>query len=85
MKSIYSPELKGLLYKRPDRDEMNAIRQAVYAVKLFMAEQFLQKKNHWNTIVQSIYSPKLKGLLYKRAHKNTMNRIGRLYIQIRYP
>ena len=32
--TIYSPKLKGLLYKRLDRDEMNAVRSAVYAVKV---------------------------------------------------
>ena len=84
MKSICSPELKGLLHKRLDRDEMNAIRQPVYAIQFFMAEQFLQKKYHWSTIVQSIYSPKLKDFLYKRAYKDKMNGIGRLYIQLRY-
>ena len=41
VQSIYSPKLKGLLYKQLDRDEVNAVRSAVYAVKLFMAEQFL--------------------------------------------
>ena len=31
VKSIYSPKLKGLLYKRLDRDEMNAIGRQLYA------------------------------------------------------
>ena len=68
MKSIYSPKLKGLLYKRLDRDEMSAHRWAVYAIKVFMAERTVSlENNHWSTIVQSIYSSKLKGLLYKRV------------------
>ena len=78
VQSIYSPKLKGLLYKRLDR--VNRIGRLYKQLRYPWLSIFVSKISR----VQTMNSPKLKGSLIKRPDKDEINGMEWLHMQLVY-
>ena len=58
VQSIYSPKLKGLLYKRVDKDKMTGIDRPYLRLRYLWLDSFVSK-NQWSTIHEFTKSERL--------------------------
>ena len=83
MQSIYSPKLKGLLYKRVDKDKMNGIGRLYIQLRYPWLNSFLSK-NMWNTVHEFTKLERLTDIKKNRLDKDEMNGIERPHMQLSY-